>query len=77
MFIYVFNYLCRTCRSLTTAEKRLLAAAKQGRCADIKTLAANSTNLNCKDTDRVRYAIKLMRNLLRTLYASEQPYIHR
>jgi len=41
-------------RPLSDAEKRLHEAAKNGKCDEIKALAADETDMNCPDPNYVR-----------------------
>jgi len=42
------------CRPLSDAEKRLHEAAKNGKCDEIRALAAEGTDMSCRDPDNVR-----------------------
>ena len=47
-------HLFISCRPLLDAEKRLHEAAKNGKCDEIKALAADGTDMNCPGPDYVR-----------------------
>jgi len=45
----------KLCRQLSDAEKRLHEAAKNGKCDEIRALAADGTDMSSADPDNVRY----------------------